>query len=280
MSKNSIYTKIVEKFTKYKEYNNCLVVLKGIPMSTVSPECDSVRLEDITKNKIAYFMKISSERNFVTYEEFLMLYSFIIEQYDTIVVLNNNIYINQYPLDVEFSDEIRKGLLTHFEESENDNDDTVIGNIDGIINIYNGVKEYNGFLMGSYCETDVLDNIKIKREDLFDDYTKLNFKSIDYDENLEYIDIKNEFEYIDFIKEVFSEPDELYIRIINFTGEDFAKEQLIEHISIFQSEFQDTTEILFVEQKKIEEGFKHRDAYTGILKKYWGYDSFRTFNVF
>ena len=64
-------------------------------------------------------MKIYTKRKFLTYEEFLMLNSFVLDQYEKIYILNNNLYMNQYPIDIALSDSVKRGLLTHFTESEN-----------------------------------------------------------------------------------------------------------------------------------------------------------------
>lgn len=43
-------------------------------------------------------MTIFGRRRFLTYEEFLLLADFIVTQYKEIYILNNNIYMEQFPV--------------------------------------------------------------------------------------------------------------------------------------------------------------------------------------
>ena len=42
-------------------------------------------------------------------------------------------------------------LIHYYGISENDYDESPIGNIEEIIDLYDGVKDYNGFLICAYC---------------------------------------------------------------------------------------------------------------------------------
>ena len=68
-----------------------VIVLKGIPMSVVDPEAEVAPIEEVVKNKLSYFMKIFGKRKFLTFEEFLMLNSFVLDQYEKVYILNNNL---------------------------------------------------------------------------------------------------------------------------------------------------------------------------------------------
>ncbi|MDE5697679.1 MAG: DEAD/DEAH box helicase, partial [Lachnospiraceae bacterium] len=210
------------------------------------------------------------------YEEFLILKSFIVQQYKKIYILNNNLYINQYPVEIGFSDEVRQGMLNHFTDSELDDDDSEIGDIDEIISIYTGMKEYHTYLIGSYCDDDQTDDMKIHRLNLFDDVT-MNLETVSQSAIDDFIDVIEESDYIEVVKSVLDEPDRLNIRITNYVGD---SEQLKRHISILASIWSDHTRIYYVQVEKKESTFEHRDAYRDILKKHWGKDSFRKFIVY
>lgn len=69
----------------------------------------------------------------------------------------------------------KKGLLAHFEETEADeNDETFIGDIDEYIFLFEGLKEYNGYLLGAYSEPTSLINSKITRVNIFDDQKSIS----------------------------------------------------------------------------------------------------------
>ena len=256
--------------------DNSIIVLKGIPMDVVDPTCEMVSIEEAIKNKLSYFIKIAGKRKYLRFEEFLLLNSFILDQYDNVYILNNNLYISQYPIDVDYSDEVREGLITHFTESENDYDETEIGKIDEIIDLYDGIKEYNGFLIGAYCEDRIPNDFKIHSVNLFN-YETLPIQKVDYPEEENVLEIQEESDYIELIKRVFQEPDELYIRITNYSGD---VSTLDDHIAILRKNWADYTDIFYIQPQELSTSFQHRDEFTQILKQYWGYDKFRSFDIY
>ena len=276
MANSVLINSINERINEIGASENSIIVLKGIPLGVVAPDSDILPLEEVIKNKLSYFMKILGKRKFLTFEEFLMLNSFILDQYEKVYILRNNLYINQYPIDAVFSENVRKGLLTHFAESEDDYDETPIGNIDEIIDLYDGVKEYNGFLIGAYCEDKIPNDSKIYEVNLFD-YEYVPDQSVNYSEGIEYLEITEESDYIELIRRVLQEPDEVYIRTINYTGD---IERLNVHISILRKNWADFTDIYSIQPQEVNTAFEHREDYTDILKKYWGYDNFRSFDVY
>ena len=144
MANNIIKNAIDKKLAELNLGEKDIIVLKGIPLSLFVDAIQPIKLEDICEDKMSYmFMNIYNKRQYLCYEEFLLLSNFIIQQYKNVYILNNNLYINQYPLDCMFSDSIRDGLLTHFTESEIDDDESEIGDIDEILRIYSTVSEYN-----------------------------------------------------------------------------------------------------------------------------------------
>ena len=123
MGSGVIKNQISAKLSGIKDDEKTLIVLKGIPVSYVDPTIDKINLADVIDNKMGYFMSIYGKRKYLSYEEFLLLIDFAIAQYKEVVILENNLYMEQYPVEDCFTDDIRKGLLAHFEESEaNEND--------------------------------------------------------------------------------------------------------------------------------------------------------------
>ena len=92
-------------------------------MSVVDPENANIMIENVLDNKLGYFMNIYKKRQFVTYEEYLLLKSFILDQYESVYILNNNVYMEQVPIYVQYSQETVNGLIVHFSESDDDEDE-------------------------------------------------------------------------------------------------------------------------------------------------------------
>lgn len=277
MANDIITNAIRKKLSSIVNETGILVVLKGIPIDVVDEEYTNINIEDITNDKFRHFGDIYiKKRKYILYEEFLLLKSFILQQYKKIYILNNNLYINQYPIDIHFSNRIRQDILTHFTDLEENDDKSVMGDIDEIISIYIGIKEFNSYLIGSYYDDTQTDDIKIQKINLFDEVI-INLETISQSNAKDFIDIIEEADYIDVVKQVFSNPKKLNIRITNYTGD---KEQLKRHINILASNWYEFTHICYVQVEKTDGTFEHRDEYNKILKKYWGKDTFRSFTVY
>lgn len=276
MGNTVINRAITEKVNELLGEENSIIVLKGIPVSIVDHSVGEIKLANAVNNKIEYFMSIYKNRKVLAYEEFMLVADFVVSQYKTIYIIKNNIYMEQYPIEECFSDDVRKGLLKHFENSEEDeNDESYIGDIDEYISIFEGLKEYNGYLLGAYNNISALDNTKIISVNLFEKKSEPTF-SCEMDDG-KFIDLIEEADYLDFVKLLFSEPDEIRVRITNYTSD---KNKLKERIYLAAFYWKEYTDIFFVQEKTITNEFEHREEYTEILKEYWGYPSFRTLPIY
>lgn len=170
MANHVISGKISEKINKLDKVDNSIIVLKGIPLSVVDKSIERIDLSKAIENKMMYFMTaIYGQRNYLSYEEFLVLSDFVVAQYKEIYILNNNLYMEQFPIEECFSDVVRAGLLNHYCESEDEeNDESEIGDIEEYTAIFDGIKEYNGYLMGAYSEIPALSSNKVITINLFD----------------------------------------------------------------------------------------------------------------
>jgi ATP-dependent DNA helicase RecQ len=276
---NTVMSNLIEKRIKEIDADEkTLVVLKGIPVSIVDSSVGKIHLEDVIENRMGYFMSIYGKRKVLSYEEFFLLADFIVAQYKEIYIINNNIYMNQYPIEDCFTPEVRRGLLTHFEDSESDEEDeTDIGDISEYISIFEEMKEFNGYLLGVYSSSAVLSNEKIINRNLFETKRREIVNVSNGDGRAVECEIIEEPDYIDFIKKLFSEPDELYVRISNYTGD---LNKLKDHISLVAYYWADYTDIFYLQTQNHDNEFEHRDEYSSILQKYWGYSSFRTLPVY
>lgn len=277
MSEAVLKRQIKERLETLQVEDNSIVVLKGIPIAVVDPEhADQVDLEKAVNNKLSYFFGITtSNRRFLTYEEFLLMSDFVLSQYKSVYILVNNIYMSQYPLDMFYSEATKAGLLTHFMEvDDHSHDDDIVGNIQEFIGLYLGLKEYNGFVIGAYCDNQLLENEKVVTISLFDEpATALSEATVTED----FIDLVEEADYIELVRTVFSAPDEVYLRTVNYTG-DLTK--LTSRLKILATYWSDWTDIYVVRPPKVAESVTVKPEFAAILQKYWGYSSFRDLLVY
>ena len=278
MSSSVLVNQIRRRINELDQEMNSIIVLRGIPIDSVDlSHQQEINYDEIVINKLGYFFNnILTKRKYITYEEYLLLREFILTQYSTVYILTNNIYMNQYPLDMYYSEETKAGLLTHFMDvDDNSCDDLQIGNIQAYIDLYVGLKEYNGFVIGTYCESSSTQSEREVYIELFDDASDCSVESVD--QAMEYIDLVEESDYILLVKKVLSSLSEIYIRTCNYTG-DISK--LSRRINILASNWSDWTDFFIVRPSKVKEASDVRNEYTEILKRYWGHSSFREINVY
>lgn len=276
MANRVIANSIKAKIEALSVGDTAIIVLKGIPLSIVDSSVGNIDLSNVVSNKLGYFMSIFGRRRYLSYEEFLLLSDFIVSQYKEIYILNNNIYMEQFPVEECFPSAVRTGLLTHFDESdEGETDSRYIGDIDEYISIFEGLKEYNGYLMGAYCSVPALRNPKVRTVNLFENTREDLLYSAD--QSNDFIEIIEESDYIDFVKLLFAEPDEIHVRISNYTGD---INKLKDHIAVISHYWQEYTEIFILQAPEIEDECSHRDEYNEILNRFWGYPSFRSLPVY
>ena len=257
--------------------DNIIVVLKGIPISAVDPENAAlVDLEKVVSNKLMYFFGItSSKRKYITYEEFLLMSDFVLTQYKTVYILENNIYMNLFPLDMFCSEATKNGLLTHFMEVDDQtHDDDVVGDIQEFIGLYMGLKEYHGFVIGAFCEDRIPESEKIVRVALFDEPA---IALQDAAETGSYIELQEEADYIEVVRMLFSASDEMYIRISSYTGD---AAMLESRLKILSDYWADWTDIYIVRASEVIESPAVKPEFTEILKKYWGHSAFRELSIY
>ena len=88
MNSDVIKSKIQDKLSEIQDLEDSIIVLKGISLDTIDMEnAKKINLEAVVKNKLKYFFDIYDKRKFLTYEEYLLLNSFLIDQY------KKNLYI-------------------------------------------------------------------------------------------------------------------------------------------------------------------------------------------
>ena len=267
---------IEKMLSEISQLPNSIIVLKGIPMNVIYPEyAKMVDLDALTANKLAYLLSVMKDRTVVTYEEFLLLFDFIVSQFSAVYILNNNIYMDQYPLDLRCGDISRDGLLKHFMEVEDDRyDEMEIGPVQELASLYVGIKEFNGYLIASYCEDKVSNSPKVEIYNVFEGSSR-QLQRVNSSDH--FVELIEEADYIDLVEKVYRNPSELCIRIANYTGD---KYKLNQHLQILAENWGPWVNLLILQPKTSTNDFAHKEEFSEILKRYWGYDSFRNLSIY
>ena len=275
---SSIFETLIERrIANLPLKDNSIVVLKGIPLEAVGENPNQqLTFEDICSNKLKHLLKmVESSTKFITYEDFLLLSDLILSQYSEVYILNNNIYMTQYPISLNCSDETRQGLLAHFLDPDDaEDDDVAIEKNTDISSLFIGLKEFNGYYLGVYNDQAISGNEKIVNINLFEPQNEVIKKQ---SRDAGYIDLIEESDYIGLIRTVFEEPDEIYIRTLNYTGD---KKRLMSHLQMLAYYWSEWTDIYIVQAEAMGPDYKSRPDYKAILEQYWGHSSFRDIQIY
>ena len=274
--KSATFQNIVKaKVQECLSYENSIVVLRGITVDTLDGIGEDIDYSEIVSNKLKYFnASVMNGRRVFTYEEYLYLRDLILLQYDSIYIIDNNLYIDLVPINDFYPISIREKMITHFSDLDDVDEDADIKGIDPYITIFAGIREYNGYTIGSYLTDVVSEDIKVNICPLFD---ATGISLVRTETSHDFVDLIEETDYIDLVKQMYMQPDEIYIKTSNYMGDRFKLES---HLKVLSKCFGDWTDIYLYKEPKIQQSFEHRDEYTAILQKYWGHSEFRDIKIY
>ena len=257
-----------------ENYN--LVVLKGFKLKEQS--CDVKQLINKDQRMNYFFHNIFSGKKKVLYfEEYLLLKDLLKgSSNNKIAILNNNIYINYYPLIANLDSQITKALLGNRQHDE-DIDDEEFEIDDLEVRKYTDVYSELIKLSGKYyCIYNVgldnyIDGVETIEEEYIDFYTPENLSlKENTNSNIDKVVITDEIEYISFLDQLDSQTPILCVEVA------WSPERIKKRLQILNSVYNIQIEIFGGKEDSLPEIKEVHD----ILKKYWGYDSFKKLKVY
>lgn len=265
---------VQNKVHQYSNEAGNIIVLKGVDIKLIDNNLN-INIDEILDNKVAHFFKIAqSGRNVITYDEYLALYDLVIMQYKNIIILENNMFINYYPLYVKLSDKSLNSLVNHYDE-EKEGDKYEIGSITELTTIYGNINLANDNYYITY--NNIMANEKEEVIEIFEKkLDNVSKEEIKTSENC--YDISDEENYIVMLDDLLNKD----IRTIYILEKNTSinKVLLEDKIKVLKYIWADSVEIKvgYIEEKTEEKAV--RQEFIDILKKYWGYDSFRKMKVY
>ncbi|QAA33543.1 DEAD/DEAH box helicase [Clostridium manihotivorum] len=254
---------IKNKIDKYLDEAGTIVVLKGIDVNIV--ENITVNLDDILNNKLNYFFKIAqSGRKIITYDEYLVLNELVLMQYKKIIIFENNIYFNYYPLQIKIESSKLNSLIIHYDE-DIEGDKYEIGSISDLTSIYSNIKCINNNYYVTY--NNIITDEKEQVVQLFEkDSNIIEIENID-DSSICY-EIIDEEDFILFIDDILNERfSSIYILEKN-AG--LSKNILEEKIKVIRSICRQDISIKFGLQVDSKKRTEVKPEFLDILKIHWG----------
>ena len=264
-----------EKIRNYSTDDMVIVVLKGIDI-TIYDEQIRVNMDEVLEDKLRYFMTINQNgRKVITYDEYLALYDFVLMQYKSVIILENNTYFNYYPLRVKIATQKLNALLCHYDD-EKEGDKYEIGEISELTNIYGNVRSIEGKYYVSY-NTNIVSDVKERVYPIFEKYNKAIEEEKVADSSLCY-EIIDEEDYLSLLHSIMSDSiTQVYVSKKNTT---INKVLFEDKLSVLSFIYKDSIsfKIGIVSKTKYITGT--RPEFLNILRDYWGYESFKKIKVY
>lgn len=269
-----IKTYINSKIEQYLDSEDTIVVLKGIDIKLIDDSLN-INIEEILENKLNYFMKMAGPgRRIITYDEYLALYDLVLMQYKKIIVFENNMFINYFPLTAGISSEKLKALVNHYDE-EKEGDKYEIGSISDLTSIYGNIKNIDSRYYITYNNTTADEKEELHK--IFEeDHETIDREEINTMGSC--FEIIDEEDYINMMDSIIHK--EIKVLYVLEKNTSLSKMLLEDKIKVLKFVFGDSVEIKigFIEEKREE--IAVRPEFLDTLKNYWGHNSFRRIKVY
>ena len=257
-----------------------LYVLKGISMEAADPEnAGKPDLEKLLDNKLMYLFGIQSQgRRFITYEEFLLLGSLTAELYDAVIILDNNLWMNLYPLDLSCSPEHIRGLLNHALDPDDALADQEICSVEALTDLFGDIRPFGDGYIGTYASDRLPESDRIRTIRLFPETEQKLPVRHTADS---FADLVDETDYISLVQSLSSVPQETAVRTAGWNGDQISAAELNRHLRMLAACCGDQARLCLLQPDSAGPEAEHRPEFTDILHQYWGADkSFRDIPVY
>lgn len=263
----------LKTFIKDNAAKNVLFVLKGY--DPVELDMPKVNISDYIgngKEKLRRLIEIAdSDVPLISFEEFILLFNNLVEVFDQINILENGIYYNIWPLGVALAEEVKNGLLIHYDRDADDN--TEILDICQYTEIYSNFVDIDGT---AYCNFNLrsenISNPKINIYRFTDNEEECFLTSLD---RAVYYNICDQEDYIRLIICLERGNEKYNLSIENFVD---SINELKQHLDFLASRYPDRIAYANVRHDNYRK--ECPDEIYSIMKRYWGYESFRTLNIY
>jgi ATP-dependent DNA helicase RecQ len=262
----------LEKIIDQYATNQCMVVVKGFSLTEYTDR--KVDIDSLIENKFNYFLQLENQpKKVITFDEYVVLSDFVLSQYKEVIILDNNLYYNFYPLLADVNAEIVEGMLNHYDidlaEYSKAND-----LIRPYLDLYSNVIKCEGKIYITYNQM-----VRDEKESVINifDSSAEKYTIGSYDDEIDTFDIVDEIDYLPLIDRLLNESD-IEIQIVKSNlGIDSL--ELMRKMSIIQS-INSHAKIRFVKKvKEVSDKLVHPEL-KAILKKYWNVENFREVMVY
>lgn len=260
-----------KEYIRSHSENKTLFVIKGMDISAFG--VPMAQLDSLLSNKFQYFMEMEKAgQTVISFSVFVALYEFLLAQYDHILILENPLFRNLYPLDVQISEENKENLFNHFDPDAKD--EAEIGpNIQNYTDIYSNFLKTGQGIACSYNITEAqLDNIKIEEVTLWQSHSSKIATKEDVSSTVKSLTVESD--YFEVVQKVLHGEYPLCVDWESYEG---GKDIVGTWLAELDAYVPDS--IFALPRKKTIHHPLDREVY-GMMEKYWGFSRFRNFKTY
>jgi ATP-dependent DNA helicase RecQ len=244
-----------------------IVVLKGFPVSVFdySKPC----LEKVVESPFERFMEImNGQQRVITFEEFVVLHTFVIQAFKKITIVENSIFLNLFPVDVELAKEKLNQLISHY--SEEDETEVKLSEILSLTDVYSNVFKTE---LGVGCCYNISDNmLKHEKIDIIRVTEVEEYK--DVAASADFQSICNEIDYYQFVQKLKLTNGKLIVSWENFAlGREIIERKIVLLDKLFPTRIQKSVIAPISKEADFPEIYTY-------LKRYWNYSSFKNIDIY
>ena len=249
-----------------------IFILKGYSVEDFGGE--KIKLKTVMEDPLTRMINIRScSRRVISFDEFVYLSDSILKQYKKVVIIENPIYMNLFPIGVLLEDNIINSLLAHFDDEADE--DVEIGEIKDYTDIYsNFTVTDNGLACCFNIEESLLKSEKIERIIIKTEPREISvvLKS----ENDYYINICNEVDYYQLLKQLETTGRDYVIEWGNYVA---GREVIQSHLEYLNGISNGRLKT-FAKGSVRTEPSVHYPKILEYMERYWGYSSYRTLKAY
>ncbi len=252
--------------------DNTLFVIKGFDLEILG--IGNIDISTTIENKLQRLFSISQQQlPAIAYDEFICIFDMAIMQFNKIYIIENPVYNHLFPIGVNLDDNAVAKLFCHFDNDIEDisSDSTTLSGIDAYTNIYNNfVKIETKFACSYNLDVNLLKNEKIQR--VVFDYCVNNLDSTG---DATHFNLYNEQDYFLLIDTLLSSNSLISVAYDGFLS---GKEVIDNKMHLLQTMF--PKRVIVTQSDLALTPSNCPDEITDLLKRYWGYASFRDIKIY
>lgn len=257
-----------------KNVQGVLFVLRGFDMDEYG--YSKVELADVIQNKVGRLFQLASQNcQVISFDEFICLYDLILIQYKRVIILENPLFMNLYPVNALIDEKIEKSLLVHYNEEENA--ESPIEEISDYTFIYSNFVQTDHGVACRYNIGDTqLKAEKIERISVREaEDRELEIVS-EVEDDVDYFSICDEADYFQLVRMMGLKDNKI---IVSYESYAAGREQIYQALIYVNGMYGGRLVSLFTVSSSAEPKNQYPEVYD-IMEKYWGYKEFRKIRTY